>query len=212
MFLNLVRNNAFGAWVGGRPLNYSAQLTNTTEEQLDKTSPREHPARAVMAGMRNHELIGEGRFAYRAVIGAAGVADSWRIWSRADAGAAGAWGAPGANDAIYQAFPGKRYSLAVTARCSVDRNLLRVRVIAMNAAFGILYYLTTAGGWQVADAQTSFQLSPLWRTLGVDWEAPEDAVWFMWMFSNGTAGAQSIDLDRVWMPHPMWDQGGEEVV
>lgn len=212
MFLNLVRNNAFGTWVGGRPLNYSAQLTNTTEEMLDKTSPREHPARAVMAGMRNSELVGEGRRAYRAVIAPAGIIDSWRIWSRADAGAAGAWGVPGANDAIYQAFPKRKYSLAVTARCSEDRNLLRVRIIAMNAAFGILYYLTTAGGWQAVDTQTSFQLSPLWRTLGVDWEAPEDAVWFMWMFSNGTAGAQSIDLDRVWMPHPMWDQGGEEVV
>ena len=212
MFLNLVRNNAFGAWVGGRPFNYSAQLTNTVEEQLDKASPLEHPARLVMPNARRRDYIQEGQFAYRAVFGAACIADCWRIWSRADEGGAGAWGAPGVNDAIYQAFPGKKYTLAVTARCSVDRNLLRVRVIAMNAAFGILYYLTTAGAWQAADTQTSFQLSPLWRTLGVDWEAPEDAVWFMWMFSNGTAGAQVIDLDRTWMPHPMWDQGGEEVV
>jgi hypothetical protein len=207
MFHNLVRNHAFGDWLAGRPLYYSSQVTQTTESELDKRSSREHPARLVITPSRN--FIEEGRSSYRATIAAAGVVDDWRIWSRTDNGAAGAF-VLAAADAVYDSEPGKRYSLAVTARCSVERNLLRVRVMGLSAAPAILYYLTATGLWAAADSTRGFQLSTEWRTFGVNWEAPEDAVTQMWQFSNGTAGAQVIDLDRIWMPMPLWDQGGEE--
>jgi hypothetical protein len=157
------------------------------------------------------DFVQEGLFAYRAVITAAGAANAWRIWSRTDAGAAGAWGVPAAADAVYGVRPGLQYSVAVTARCSVERNLLNIRIIMLDATPAVLYYLNTAGQWQAADAAVGYQLSSQWRTIGLNFEAPEDAVSVMWMFSNGTAGAQSIDLDRVWMPMPLWDEGGEEL-
>lgn len=110
----------------------------------------------------------------------------------------------------YRAWEGKQYAFSVVARCNVDGNLLRVRVIGLDENYVIATYLNANGVWQAGAAQRTFQLSSQWRSLGVNFEAPPSVRYFLWQVSNGTAGAQVIDLGRFWWQHPMWQMGGEE--
>ena len=80
----------------------------------------------------------------------------------------------------------------------------------MDTDYAIATYLNANGIWQAAAAQRTFQMSDGWRSFGVNFEAPPGVRYFTWQVSNGTAGAQAIDLGRVWWQNPIWQMGGEE--
>jgi hypothetical protein len=74
--LNLIKNGAFGGWIGGVPNNYSTQLTNTTLRRLQQGDPPDDPERAVF--LDPHYAF--GRDALRATLVAAAAVDAFRIW------------------------------------------------------------------------------------------------------------------------------------
>lgn len=83
MFHNLVINPEFeGLWTGGDPANYFEQETSTTVRQLDKAHYENHPWRVRTVVGPGDDYVLNGRWAYRADIAAAGVADDWRLWPR----------------------------------------------------------------------------------------------------------------------------------
>ncbi len=316
MFLNEVRNHAFGDWLAGVPLSYTTQLTNAAQLQLQKSFLRNHPARltipseAIGGGQR--VFIYEGPNSYRVTLTAAAAVGDWALWpspeiagQEHDVTHIGPFFViPGTNDRIqfdigglplvaeiadgwydadtlgtavdvamtaaglatvttfdgvgrlftmthagvlnidwlgssaavmmgytandtgglayqsdvpapanmkYRAYEGKQYQFSVVARGSVPGNLLRVRVIGLGIEYEVGTYLNASGVWQAAAAQRTFQLSSQWRAFGVHFEAPPGVRYFLWQVSNGTAGAQVIDLGRFWWQNPTWQMGGEEV-
>jgi hypothetical protein len=315
MFLNEVRNHAFGDWNAGTPLSYVTQLTNAAELQLQHSFLRQHPARLTIPS----EAIGaRGPFvyevpnSYRVTLAAAAAIGDWALWpspeivgNEFDVTHVGPFFViPGTNDRIehdvgglpftaeiadgwynaltlaaeidaeilassglatvttfdginrlftithagvlnidwgistaagmlgytandtgalayqsdvpapgnmkYRAYEGKQYQMSVVAHGSVPGNLLRVRVIGLDTDYAIAAYLNANGVWQAAAAQRTFQLSSQWRSFGVNFEAPPGIRYFLWQVSNGTAGAQVIDLGRFWWQNPTWQMGGEE--
>jgi len=315
MFLNTVRNHAFGGWLAGTPLSFDTQLTNAVELQLQKSFLRNHPARLTIPseaiGARG-PFVYEGYNSYRVTLAAAAAINDWRLWpspevvgNEFDVTHVGPFSViPGTNDMIehdigglpftaeiadgfynavtlgaavdaaflassglavvstfdgigrlftmthagvlnidwgistaagllgytandtgalaytsdtpapgnqkYRAYEGKQYQFSVVARGSVPGNLLRVRVIGLDTDYAIATYLSADGVWQAAAAQRTFQLSSQWRSFGVNFEAPPGIRYFLWQVSNGTAGAQVIDLGRFWWQNPTWQMGGEE--
>jgi hypothetical protein len=326
VFLNEVRNHAFGVWAGGAPTNYSTQLTNTTLVQLNQSDLRGHPNRVATEtygkGSLGQGYIYERPSSLRANIAAAASIDAFRIWPfSGDAGNAfnvahvgpfrvvtgtndvilfsedggatiltatlaagfysattlatqidtqltaaggsaftitwdginrgftivsnGAGGggtldiywttstagaflgytaddtgaltytsdapAPAGLNSLYRAFEGKTHALSIAARCQTAGNVLRVRVVGLDENYVISTYLNANGRWQAAAASVnSFRLSGMWRRYGLTFEAPPTVRYFLWQVSNGTAGAQLLDLGNVWWQNPMWQQGQEE--
>lgn len=323
MFLNEVRNHAFGVWLGGAPTQYSTQLTNTTLQQLNHTDLRGHPNRVATEtyglGSLGQGYVYERPSSLRATIAAAGAVDAFRIWPwsteatniftvahlgpflvvagvndtilfdeggatmtatltagsysaatlaveiaaavtvpppgatnptvdwdqiarhfiiRSAAGvfnidwlagpslAAGLLGytaddtllttyisdvaTPAGLNCLYRAFEGKKHAFSVAARCQTPGNLLRVRIVGLDGDYAITSYLNAQGRWQAAAAWNTFQLSGMWRRYGLTFEAPPTVRYFLWQVSNGTAGAQLLDLGNVWWQNPMWQLGQEE--
>lgn len=316
MFLNEVRNHAFGDWLAGTPLSYDTQLTNAAELQLQKSFLPGHPSRLTIPSEAlgaSGPFVYEGPNSYRVTLAAAAAINDWRMWpspevvgNEFDVTHIGPFFViPGTNDTIeftvggvafqavladgwydaatlaaeivvemnaaagavftctfdgfgrlftiaraagnftvewtaslaagllgftaddaaadtytsdlavpdtarYRAYEGKNYAMSVVARGSVPGNLLRLRVIGLGVDYEVDTYLNANGIWQAAAAQRTFQLSSQWRSFGVNFEAPAGARYFLWQVSNGTAGAQVIDLGRVWWQHPTWQMGGEE--
>lgn len=113
----------------------------------------------------------------------------------------------------YRSTSGKRWGLNITARNSVHGNLLRLRVVGMDSAFAVPYYLsqdstTLAWNWNLAADYLEFPMMPAWAEYGVSF-ITTDQKYFLWQISNGTAGAQNLDVGRVEL-RPIvdgWEEG-----
>jgi hypothetical protein len=101
-----------------------------------------------------------------------------------------------------------RWAFTFAARCSVDGNLIRVRLILRSAAGAgaLAYWNNATGEWQatgIAGAVANdFGMTTRWQRYGV--VATDDVPQIVganvvdnmvWQVSNGSAGAQIIDLD-----------------
>jgi hypothetical protein len=119
---------------------------------------------------------------------------------------------PAGLNCFYRAWEGKTYGVTVVGRNSVDRNLLRFRVIGYDENYADVAYLDQDGRWSAtaADGVVTFQMSPMWKSFGRTFKAPSTVRYLGWQLSNGTAGAQALDLGRVWWQHPMYQMSGEE--
>lgn len=110
---------------------------------------------------------------------------------------------------LYRSEPYMNWSLKVVARNSVPGNNLRFRVAGMDAAFGTASYLnpraaapTLPGMWQAAAATIDFPMRPWWEEYSVNF-VTYDQRYFMWSISNGSAGAQNLDVGEVILSSPV---------
>lgn len=114
---------------------------------------------------------------------------------------------------FYRSEPNMRWALKITARNSVAGNLLRLRVVGLSTDFVTPYYLdqdptTLPGRWTETASFLSFRMVPGWSEFGVSFQT-FDQRFFCWQISNGTAGAQLLDVGRceLWSPVDMLQEG-----
>jgi len=202
--LNLIRNGEVEAWgAGPLPAFMAAQVTNTVLSILDRSDGDFAPARTAFGDRisRNDRYVGEGQRSLRATIAAAGAVDAFRLNPLNVAPLA--W--TGATAPAVVLTPGKQYTLSFMARCSVEANLLTVRVVARDIGGVVRLFLNSADGDWAAAGDVDLCPGPHWRTMAVQFVAPAadnagnliDS--YVWQFSNGTAGAQIIDIDNARM-------------
>jgi hypothetical protein len=181
-----------------------AQVTNTTITILDEQAENEqHPARHAWADIapRNDKYVYEGFRSLRATIVAAAAVDAFRVFPET---AAVALTGNTPHDVVFgnAEFNDHRYSFTFAARCSVGGNLARARLVLRDAGDTIRLYLANTGLWQTGATQIDFGLLTVWRRYGIV-TAPipyQDGSGniienMVWQVSNGTAGAQVLDLD-----------------
>ncbi len=199
---NFVVNGNLELWDAGPvPREMDAQTNNTTITTLDETVQNEqHPWRHQWADIRprNDKYVYEGLRALRATITAAAAVDAFRIWP--EGALVGLTGA-----SVYHLgvdFLDHRYAFTFAARCSVDGNLARLRVVLRSAGDAIRLYLNSDGEWQTAATQIDFGLRTTWRRYGITTDPIpyQDSAGniienMVWQLSNGTAAAQVLDLD-----------------
>jgi hypothetical protein len=96
-----------------------------------------------------------------------------------------------------------KFAFTFAARCSVDGNLIRVRLVVRTDADVVAGYWDQANGiWQAAATTNDFGMVTRWRRYGVTTSISTPLIVganvvenMVWQVSNGTAGAQIIDLD-----------------
>jgi hypothetical protein len=171
------------------------------------------------ADIRNNldKFTYSGDNSLRATLTAASVADDFRLMTEGVAAVAhtGAStqqvpiGRPAAEDPTLPLGRHlSRWGFTFAARCSVDDNLIRVRLVLRTAAGAAAsaYWNNAIGEWQltgVAGAVANdFGMTTRWQRYGmvVTDDVPQLAGGavidnMVWQVSNGSAGAQIIDLD-----------------
>lgn len=205
---NFIPNGSLQLWDAGPvPRDMDAQVTNTVLTRLERRQLME-PAqydfiqRQNWADIRGRldPLTYEGEDSLRVTIAAAGVADSFRIMPEGVAAVA-LTGASTRHVPVDNLV--HKFSFTFAARCSVDGNLIRVRLVVRTAADAVAGYWNEATGqWQAAAATNDFGMTTRWRRYGVVTSLPVPQVIganvvenMIWQISNGSAGAQIIDLD-----------------
>lgn len=204
--LNQVRNGEIEFWGAGPvPSFMAAQVTNTTLSILDLSDERLAASKFAFGARisRNDRYVGEGRRSLRATLVAAAAADAFRLHPLN----VGALTFLGATAPAVVLTPGKPYTFSLMVRCSLEGNLLTVRVIARDIAGTVRLSLDSRDGDWIAGAggDVDLGMDHHWRTLAVQFDAPAadnagnliDS--YVWQFSNGTGGAQLIDIDNVRM-------------
>lgn len=217
--LNLVQNGDLELWDAGPvPRFMDAQVTNTAITIIDRTDDEQALARRAWADIagRLDKYEYQGMRSLRATLAAAAAVDAFRLHPEGVNAVAWTGASPqhisvGLHDATPDIVAGQSYfgvyRLSFAARCSVDGNLVRGRLVLRDSANGIQGHLVN-DAWAAADAagRPLWALRTVWRRYGVTFEVPPDigdatgpsAIEnFVWQLSNGTAGAQVIDLDDI---------------
>lgn len=217
MFTNAwIRDHAFEQWASGAPSFFQRQVTATTEHQLDKTSHRSHPQRLVVpprgfGGSRAGAFVRQGRFAYRAELGATAVADDWRIWSYGgqqqvdfDVNMLGPYRiVAGVNDTIEFDEGGAGFTATLTAGYYTAASLATELKTQMEAVGGGTYTWTRniiTKLWTVVESVVG--------TLNIDW-ASSTAAWLLGFTANDTGAVTytgdvaSPNLGHPWAPSMM---------
>lgn len=106
----------------------------------------------------------------------------------------------------YRSEPLMKWSLKVTARNSVKGNNLRVRVTGLSTDFVTPYYLNPLetvlpARWDTAVAVFDLPMAPWWEEYSVNF-VTHDQRFFVWQISNGTAGAQNLDVGQIVLSSP----------
>jgi hypothetical protein len=224
---NLIPNGNLELWDAGPvPTDMDAQVTNTVITILDEVvDGLDHPARSAWADITvagtssGDKYVSEGHHALRATLAAGAAVDNFRL--HPEGVNALAWtGASTEQITVDGLF--HRYRLHFAARCSVDANVLLGRVVLRSAADAVELHKDDDPGWGAigvpdhnvdtlwmgADAATrpTWALTTRWRRYGTtfvvppaDGAAPVGIENLVWQLSNGTAGAQIIDLDDIWI-------------
>lgn len=207
-----LRNSRFEEWAAGFPTIWSRiSSTGATYRQLLKTDPLDHPQRRTFESFASVKacdqdyIWGAGESGCRISLAASVVANDWIIRQEAAATRG------------IEVFPGQSYRPVVTARNSIENNLLRVQVIgilgttdtlwltpdpeAINVSGGVStgVYLPGRGGFQWATSETNIllQMKPFWQRVGLQADIPLGIDSISVRLSNGSAGAQVIDLGEV---------------
>lgn len=205
---NFIPNGSLQLWDAGPvPRDMDAQVTNTVLTRLERRQLMDPGLYDFIqtqnwADIRgaNDRLTYEGEDSLRVTIAAAGVADAFRIMPEGVAAVA-LTGASTRHVPVDNLL--HRFAFTFAARCSVDGNLIRVRLILRTAADAVAGYWSNANSiWQVAAATNDFGMTTRWRRYGVTTGiAVPQAIGgnvvenMIWQISNGSAGAQIIDLD-----------------
>lgn len=194
-----LRNYNFDWWSGGNPTDWTlASTTNTTISELQRTIAKDHPSRQVIPTDRTRKFIYTGESDLRATISSGAAADAFEI-RQAASGSAG-----------IQVNPGQRYAAKVAARCSVEDNLLTIGVVGVvGTTDTILLRVENGGAWSphhvTYEWNTSTSLAnaidvtmqTAYREYGLQFEIPENVTGISIRVSNGSSGAQVIDLGMV---------------
>lgn len=211
---NFIPNGSLQLWDPGPvPRDMDAQVTNTVLTRLERRQLMDPGLYDFIqtqnwADIRgaNDRLTYEGEDSLRVTIAAAGVADAFRIMPEGVVAVAhtGACTRQVPVDGIED-----RFSFSFAARCSVDGNLIRIRLILRTVAGAVVagYWDDTAREWvtpaiAVATGANDFGMTTRWQRYGVTTSLPIPQVMgantvdnMVWQISNGSAGAQIIDLD-----------------
>jgi len=206
---NFIPNGSLQLWDAGPvPRDMDAQITSTVLTRLERRQLMDPGLHDFIQTQNWTEIRGpndkftyDGEDSLRVTIAAAGVADSFRIMPEGVAAVAltGACTRQVPVDSIED-----RFSLTFAARCSVDGNLIRIRLILRTALGAVVagYWNHALREWQAAAATNDFGMGTTWRRYGITTSLPipqaigQNVVDNMvWQISNGTAGAQIIDLD-----------------
>lgn len=201
-----LRNYNFDWWSGGNPTDWTlASTTATTISRLQRNFAKDHPARQVIPTDRTRKFIYSGESDLRATLTAAAAADNFEI-RQAASGSTG-----------IQVNPGQRYAAKVAARCSVADNLLTIGVVGVTTTAGgtstdtILLRVENGGAWNPQHGAVPYEwntstslanaidvtMQTDYRDFGLQFEVPEDVTSISIRVSNGSAGAQVIDLGMV---------------
>ena len=196
---NYIQNGNLQEWDANVPDMMDTQETATTLLRLQSSFPEEHGARHAWtdaAGDRADRLTYQGANALRATLTAAAVADDFRIGPEGISLTA----FTGASTPQVLLKSGHNYRFVVAARCNTEGNLLRIRVVFRNNADGVELF-TQADGVPLATDTTPYDrgMGLTWQQFSIGFLVPlgnandvlENAVWEV---SNGTAGAQIIDI------------------
>jgi len=193
-------NSLFDWWSAGVPLSWTlASTTATTVSQLQRNVAKDHPSRQVIPTDRTRPFIYAGESDLRATLTSAAAADNFEIRQAAS----------GSTGLLVR--QGQHYSLTFAARCSVRGNLLTVGVVGViGTTDTILLRVVDGGAWTPNHAapyewNTSTSLAnavdvPLetfYARYGWDFTIPENVTSISVRISNGSAGAQVIDLGEV---------------
>lgn len=194
-------------WAAGVPVNLNVQLTNTVLHQLQKDINPLHPQRrmhhvydAADAYQGPHVL--DGYSALRAEIAAGAAVDAFRVWSPGAINVAFA----GATTNELPLEPFRPMTLRFGARVWPDGNLIRVRIVFRTAANALAAYVTQDEEIQAAAAVIALGTMPTWMYHTVSFVPPQQVganvlEHAVFQISNGTAGAQLIDIDAIsWGP------------
>ena len=205
---NFIPNGSLQLWDPGPvPRDMDAQVTNTVLTRLERRQIMAANEYDFIQRQNWADIQGKGdKFTYegedslRVTIAAAGVADAFRIMPEGVAAVA-LTGATTRHVPIDNLL--HRFGFTFAARCSVDGNLIRIRLVIRSAADVVLAYWDDANGiWAAAATSNDFGMGTTWRRYGVSpglatptsvgGVAAENMVW---QISNGSANAQIIDLD-----------------
>jgi len=218
--LNLIPNGNLELWDAGPvPREMDAQVTNTVITILDKEVdlPEDISRHAWPDQRPPAKYVYEGRRSLRATIAAAAAADAFRL--HPEGINAVNWGGASTEhisvDVLYH-----RYRFSFAARCSVDGNVMLGRIVLRddtdtvrlhkddNPGWGAVGWpdRNTETLWMAADGgnRPQWELTTVWRKYGTTFQVPPAVAGvpiniehFVWQLSNGTAGAQIIDIDDI---------------
>lgn len=204
---NFIPNGSLQLWDPGPvPRDMDAQVTNTVLTRLERRQLMDPGLYDFIQTQNWADIRGkEDKFTYdgedslRATIAAAGVADAFRIYP--EGVLAALTGASTRHVPVDNLL--HRFAFTFAARCSVDGNLIRVRLVVRSAADAILaYWDETNRIWTATATANDFGMTTRWRRYGVHNSLPTPSSVggvavenMVWQISNGSAGAQIIDLD-----------------
>lgn len=206
---NHVPNGNLELWDAGPvPREMDAQVTNTTITTLDRTAmDQQSPEANLWAAIegKNNRLVYEGFRSLRATIAAGAAADDFRLYPEGVLAAM-----TGASTEDLRANLGfhHKYGFTFGARCNTDNNLIRIRLVLRDNGDVPRMFLNQTLQWEVVTiigtAVIDIGLGLTWKRYGVGIpEVPyQDSAGnvienMAWELSNGTAGAQVIDLDDI---------------
>ena len=204
---NFIPNGDLSLWDAGPvPRDMDVQTTAATITRLERRQLME-PAQydfiqrqnwADIRG-RDDKFTYSGEDSMRVTLTAAAVADGFRI--HPEGINATVWTGACTRQVPVDGMP-HPFSFTVAARCSVDGNLLRLRLILRSAADAVLaYWNGAADQWQTAAATNDLGMITRWLRYGGATQPVPQAIGgvavenMIWQVSNGSAGAQIIDLD-----------------
>jgi hypothetical protein len=188
-------------------VNLNTQLTNTVLHELQKDISQRHPQRRMhhaydVADSYIGPHVLDGYSALRAEVAAAAAVDNFRIWNPGGINVAFA----GATTNGYPLEPFRPMAFRFAARVFPDGNLLRIRIVFRTAAAAIAGYVTQAEEIQAAAAVIVRGAQSTWGYHCVSFVPPQQVGanvldHAVMQVSNGTAGAQLIDIDALqWGP------------
>ena len=203
---NFIPNGSLQLWDAGPvPRDMDAQVTSTTLTRLERRQIMEPGTYEFIQNQNWADIRGRlDKFTYsgedslRATLVAAAAVDDFRIYP--EGALVGLTGATTRHVPVDNV--NHRFAFTFAARCSVDGNLIRVRLVVRTAADAVAGYWDEADGiWQAADAPNDLGMTTRWRRYGVTADIPTPLIVganvvenMVWQISNGTAGAQIIDL------------------
>jgi hypothetical protein len=205
---NHVPNGNLELWDAAVPREMDAQVTNTVITILDRNTMDQQSPEANLWGAisgKNNRLVYEGFTSLRATIAAASAVDDFRLFPE---GAVAALTGASTEDLRANLGFHHKYGFTFGARSNVNNNLIRIRLVLRDATDAPRMFLNQALQWVVfsiiGDAVIDIGLNLTWKRYGFGIpEIPyQDSAGnvienMVWQLSNGTAGAQVIDLDDI---------------
>jgi len=204
---NFIPNGSLQLWDAGPvPRDMDVQVTNTVLTRLERRQLMEPSQYDFIQRQNWAEIRGrDDKFTYsgdnslRVTIAAAGAVDDFRI--HPEGVIAALTGATTRHVPVDNLL--HNFAFTFAARCSVDGNLIRVRLVVRTNADVVAGYFDQANGvWQAAATSNDFGMITRWRRYGVVTSIPTPLIVganvvenMVWQVSNGSAGAQIIDLD-----------------